>query len=64
MNNSLRGHFRLSLCKGEGRVRVRSGCLLETLTFILSPFQEGRGERRRGAEHTLDERANPRRSSE
>ena len=50
MNNSLRGHFRLSLCKGEGRVRVRSGCLLETPHLHPLPFQERRGERDRSVD--------------
>jgi hypothetical protein len=64
MNYSFGAIFRLSLGKGEGRVRVHIATFAFEKTPDLDPrpFAKGRGERRRGAEHTLDERANPRRS--
>jgi hypothetical protein len=43
----VRAVFRLSLFKGEGRVRIafhHDGSLCEPLTSILSPLRKGRGE--------------------
>jgi hypothetical protein len=43
--------IRLSVPKGEGRVRVYGfdlGTVSKPLTSILSPYSKGRGERERG----------------
>jgi protein SCO1/2 len=46
LGQAVRSLGRLSLCKGEGRVKDRLAASPEPLTLILSPPGEGRGDRR------------------